>query len=181
MDTNERSCSEEEQPSLEQVELVWRSELTLYEARFLGAFAPPRSCVLKPRPPPLLWAKVLRQIPEDIFPRVEDSVQSLLLRLSASEFLDDAMVLRGGCGPDYVRLNATDYPQPRRALWGAIDPESGGMFVYPHLYRKDKTLQCRPLRGVLRAFVDHLQSLTGQHLEEVCARLPINSCELLMY
>ena len=64
-----------------------------------------------------LMERVRALIPEALLPCADDDTASLVRRLAASDFLDDIHVLRGGRGPQRVRLNATDYAQPRRVTW----------------------------------------------------------------
>ena len=64
-----------------------------------------------------LMRRVRALIPTSLIPRYGDDAQSLVSRLTTSEFLDDIHVLEGGSGPRRVRLNATRYAQPRRVTW----------------------------------------------------------------
>ena len=79
--------------------------------------------LLKPVVSDELRHAVLREIPRDVLPTSDDTVQSLVTRLSKSAFLEDSRVLKGGRGPQRVRLNATSYPQPRRRSWSVeVEP-----------------------------------------------------------
>ena len=60
---------------------------------------------------------VCATFPTEILPTYGDDVNSLKARLSKCEYLDDIHVLQGGKGPRRVRLNGTDYPQPRRVTF----------------------------------------------------------------
>ena len=62
-------------------------------------------------------ADVRALIPSSVLPRAEDTIRSLKNRLADTEFLDDIHVLKGGKGPSRIRLNATNYAQPRRVTW----------------------------------------------------------------
>ena len=53
----------------------------------------------------------------DVIPTRDDTVDSLVARLSASSFLEDSHVQMSGCLKRRVRLNATSYSQPRRRSW----------------------------------------------------------------
>ena len=62
-----------------------------------------------------------------MLPRCDDTVSSLVSRLSQSSFLEDSRVLQGGRGPRRVRLNDTDYAQPRRRSWSVkVEVEGEG-------------------------------------------------------
>ena len=56
-------------------------------------------------------------MPQDVIPTRDDTVDSLVERLSSSTFLEDSHVQKGGCLMTRVRLNATSYSQPRRRSW----------------------------------------------------------------
>ena len=69
----------------------------------------------------------MREIPSDVLPRCDDTVSSLVSRLAQSSFLEDSRVLQGGRGPRRVRLNDTDYAQPRRRSWSVkVEVEGEG-------------------------------------------------------
>ena len=82
-----------------------------------GAMCPTSSVLLLPAIPPKVAADALGEVPSDVLPRADDTVQKLVARLSQSTFLEDSHVLKGGKGPTRVRLNATSYPQPRRFVF----------------------------------------------------------------
>ena len=73
---------------------------------------------------PLFEAEVvdaaIATVPVDVLPLPCDTKETLTARIAASSFLEDSHVLKGGSGPQRVRLNATSYPQPRRRSWSVI-------------------------------------------------------------
>ena len=71
-----------------------------------------------------IMERVRALIPKALLPCTDDDTASLVRRLAASDFLDDIHVLRGGRGPQRVRLNATSYEQPRRVTW-SVEAEEG--------------------------------------------------------
>lgn len=85
------------------------------------------SVVLRPALDDGLLARVRALVPEAVRQQPDDSVASLCRRLRKSHFLEDAHVKAGGSGrknaPDYVQLNGSAYPQPRRVTW--VAPEGG--------------------------------------------------------
>ena len=89
----------------------------LNDAQAAGATFPTSSVVLIPHLPTSIVVEAVREIPSDVLPRCDDTVSSLVSRLSQSSFLEDSRVLQGGRGPRRVRLNDTDYAQPRRRSW----------------------------------------------------------------
>jgi hypothetical protein len=97
-------------------ELLWGpiSPAVAWEA---GSGFPASSILLKPSIDPELRAQVLAEVPPDVIPTRDDTVDSLVARLSASSFLEDSHVQMSGCLKRRVRLNATSYSQPRRRSW----------------------------------------------------------------
>jgi len=97
-------------------ELLWGpiSPAVAWEA---GSGYPASSILLKPSIDPELRAQVLAEVPPDVIPTRDDTVDSLVARLSASSFLEDSHVQMSGCLKRRVRLNATSYSQPRRRSW----------------------------------------------------------------
>ena len=85
---------------------------------------PVASILLRPQIPPAVRDAVLAEVPADMLPTSDDTVKSLVRRLSQSAFLEDIHVLKGGKGPARVRLNATSYSQPRRRSTSVeVEPE----------------------------------------------------------
>jgi hypothetical protein len=86
-------------------ELLWGpiSPAVAWEA---GSGFPASSILLKPSIDPELRAQVLAEVPPDVIPTCDDTVDSLVARLSASSFLEDSHVQMSGCLKRRVRLNA---------------------------------------------------------------------------
>ena len=73
-----------------------------------------------------LVAAVRALVPDDVIPRSSDTVDTLVARLSQSEWLDDIHFPVGGHGRGgrTTRLNSTSWRQPRRHTCSVeIDPE----------------------------------------------------------
>ena len=83
----------------------------------VGALAPAYTVVLQPMVAKELREAVLKEVPSHVLPRTDDTPETLRQRLASSTFLEDSHVLKGGCGPLRVRLNATCMSQPRRRSW----------------------------------------------------------------
>ena len=99
----------------------------LNDAQAAGATFPTSSVVLIPHLPTSIVVEAVREIPSHVLPRCDDTVSSLVSRLSQSSFLEDSRVLQGGRGPRRVRLNDTDYAQPRRRSWSVkVEVEGEG-------------------------------------------------------
>jgi hypothetical protein len=84
------------------------------------------SVVIRPHVSVHVVNAALQCVPAEVLPRADDTVESLVARLAASPFLDDAHVLNGGNGKRGAhgkkrrRLNATHYPAPRRKTWSVV-------------------------------------------------------------
>ena len=89
-------------------------------AKDAGAAFPTASVLLQPHVTPELRAALMREIPADVLPQPGDTAPILARRLAGSTFLEDSHVLKGGRGPQRVRLNATTYKQPRRRSWSVL-------------------------------------------------------------
>ena len=89
-------------------------------AKDAGASFPTASVLLQPHVTPELRAALMREIPADVLPQPGDTAAILARRLAGSTFLEDSHVLKGGRGPQRVRLNATTYKQPRRRSWSVL-------------------------------------------------------------
>lgn len=122
----------------EHVEALW-GPIDARSAIEAGAVMPTSSVLLRIRLPDTLRKAVLDQIPTSVLPNDADTAKSLAKRLSCATFLEDSHVLKGGCGPQRVRLNATSYPQPRRRSWSVpagpmVEDEDGNMIRDMFMY-----------------------------------------------
>ena len=97
-------------------EVLW-GPISPADARDAGSEFPASSLLFEPGIDPELRARVLAEVPQDVIPTRDDTVDSLVERLSSSTFLEDSHVQKGGCLMTRVRLNATSYSQPRRRSW----------------------------------------------------------------
>ena len=61
-------------------------------------------------------AAALALVPSELKSKKNDTVDMLILRIASTNWFDqlDALVAGGSKGKKRVRLNATDYSQPRR-------------------------------------------------------------------
>jgi hypothetical protein len=158
-----------------------------------GALAAASSVLLAPQTAPRLFERLAALVPDEVLPRVSDTVHTLRLRLAASAFLHPIQFAEEGHGRGgrYVALNSTTYPQPRRVQWGRPTvPEhtdaDGDRVVqclcYPHYYTKSPLLRMvevmPPAIDELITFASQLARpfLTAPSLEE-----DPNSCELCIY
>lgn len=107
------------------VKLLW-GPICLRCSEHAGGTMPTSSVLLDPMIPDQVRAGALAVIPEEVLPRLGDTAQSLARRLAESTFLEDSHVLKGGKGPQRVRLNGTTYPQPRRLSWSVLVEEPEG-------------------------------------------------------
>ena len=119
----------------------------LNDAQAAGATFPTSSVVLIPHLPTSVVVEAVREIPSDVLPRCDDTVSSLVSRLAQSSFLEDSRVLQGGRGPRRVRLNDTDYPQPRRRSWSVkVEVEGEGLLLnYTAFGRLPEDLEAVPM------------------------------------
>ena len=97
-------------------ELLW-GPISPAVAKQAGSEFPASSILLRPGIDPELRARVLAEVPPDVIPTRDDTVDSLVERLSASTFLENSHVQKSGCLKRRVRLNETSYSQPRRRSW----------------------------------------------------------------
>ena len=73
-----------------------------------------------------LVAAVRALVPDDVIPRSSDTVDTLVARLSQSEWLDDIHFPVGGHGRGgrTTRLNSTPWRQPRRHITCSVEIDS---------------------------------------------------------
>ena len=137
-----------------------------------------------------LMRRVRALIPTSLIPRYGDDAQSLVSRLTTSEFLDDIHVLEGGSGPRRVRLNATRYAQPRRVTWseeakpaGLSPSDARWLYAYTQYGRLPSDWRCRlmpPAVKELRSFLWRVAKATGK-LTQACMSWEPTACQLMMY
>lgn len=160
-----------------------------------GALAGCKSILVRPVDACGEWRSIMERvralIPKALLPCADDDTTSLVRRLAASDFLDDIHVLRGGCGPQRVRLNATAYPQPRRVTWSVKAEEEEAdayegcvpLYAYTQYGRLPEDWRCRLMPPDVRALMHSAHNLaraTGQ-LSPQCAASTPTACQLMMY
>ena len=154
------------------------------------------SVVIKPHISVHVVGAALQCVPTELLPRVDDTAASLVARLAASPFLDDAHVLNGGNGKRGAngkkrrRLNATHYPAPRRKSWSVVvhaasKDEDGewvtGLFNYSAYGRLAEDVRCAPMPAPVFALGVQLWLAAMPYLCEESRRAPPTQCQLLLY
>ena len=141
-----------------------------------------------------IMRRVRALMPEAMFPRHDDTAKSLAKRLAECDFLDDIHVRKGGTGTKFIRLNATQYPQPRRVSWSEpwkdgddSETEDSVWYLYGYesyaTYREPKDWRCRPMPPPvldLKHYIHSVAKATGR-LSEYCAQCEPTACQLMMY
>ena len=111
-----------------------------------GALAAVSSLCFTPELRPDVVAAATVEIPEDLLPSGDVKKVELVERLASSDWLDDLHVLRKGSGKPgkggvRVRLNTTEYPQPRRKAWSDTDGEDR-LYMYTDYGRLPSDYSC---------------------------------------
>ena len=162
-------------------------------ARAIGALAAATSVLIKPDEiNEDIEAAVAGLIPLHVLPSQSDSAESLRVRLSKSEFLHEAWVLRDGHGRrGYTRLKATSYPQPRRVRWSKeivsehVDSSGErvvGCVAYPHYYTRSPLDQpCEVMPAAVEQLVAWAHELAKPYLPLRLQVSSPNACELNLY
>ena len=84
-------------PSIQSTEehgfdVVWGASLSDSQAWRVGAPSAPTSRLLKPRSESRRWLAAYHSIPQEVFPREDDTAEVLRSRLAACTFMDDVRV-----------------------------------------------------------------------------------------
>ena len=155
----------------------------LNDAQAAGATFPTSSVVLIPHLPTSVVVEAVREIPSDVLPRCDDTVSSLVSRLAQSSILEDSRVLQGGRGPRRVRLNDTDYPQPRRRSWSVkVEVEGEGLLLnYTAFGRLPEDLEAVPMPRPVFNLGVALWTVAFDFLTDLSKRHPPTGCQLLLY
>ena len=82
--------------AVEVEEVLW-GPISPADARAAGAPFASSSILLRPGIDPELRTRVLAEVPLDVIPSGDDTVASLVARLSSSSFLEDSHVQKSGC------------------------------------------------------------------------------------
>jgi hypothetical protein len=137
-----------------------------------------------------IMACVRDLIPSSLLPRAEDTMRSLKNRLAKTEFLDDIHVLKGGKGPSRIRLNATDYAQPRRVTWSVPvassetrDDGTIELHCYTQYGRAPDDWKCRLMPSPVCELMLFCWKLAkaANALTPSCASTPPTAVQLMMY
>jgi hypothetical protein len=173
----------------EHAELLW-GPIGQEDANMAGSAMPTSSVALRIHLPESLRRAVLEQIPVEVLPVENDTAASLAQRLGTSKFLEDIHVLKGGCGPQRVRLNATCYPQPRRRSWSVlISPEYldedgdlvSQLYMYTAYGRLAHDWEAVPMPRPIYDLGVALWRICFPLLGEVSRKHPPTGCQLLLY
>lgn len=158
------------------------------EAEVAGAAWPTSSIVLTRCVPDKVRLAALAEVPTEVLPRQGDTVESLVARLAASEFLEDSHVLKAGSGPKRVRLNATAYSQPRRRSWSVevtdADPKAPGshtLLNYTAFGRLAADWRARPMPRAVYFLGVCVWHAAYPFLTKVSQESAPTGCQLLLY
>ena len=124
----------------------------------------------------------------------DHDLNSFILHLSSCQLLDNIHVLLGGKGPDWIPLNNTAYPQPRRITWSVLISECTGtcqldsaigplkqLFSMPQTYRQISDLTTRPMPMSIFLLGVKIWHSCYSHLSAISRACPPNGCQLLLY
>ena len=149
-----------------------------------------QSYVFKPQLNENVVAAAIAIIPDEVRSREGDTVESLTERIASSPFFDDLLALKGGGrhGPKRVRLNETDYAQPRRKSWSAVVQleEDGKIVCKMYAYGKKNSrirtgVHAQPMPPAIGELGVQCFLSVRHVLSDVCASSPPNHCQLLGY
>ena len=151
-----------------------------------GALAAVSSLCFTPELRPDVVAAARAEIPEDLLPSGDVKKVELVERLASSDWLDDLHVLRKGNGTPgkggvRVRLNTTEYPQPRRKAWSDTDGEDR-LYMYTDYGRLPSDYSCSPMPPGVANLRDEVHQAAYPFLGDTsrAAGKP-NSVQLLLY
>ena len=153
---------------------------------------PALSVLLTPSVQPNHIQAIQDLIPDEVWPRADDTANSLRQRLSNCTFLDDILFPRNGSSATMVHLNATTYSQPRRVTWSVVTQDSVSsstqetvdavsLFTYTQYRRRPDNFMCRPMPLSLFHLMVALWKSAWSHLGYVSRMCPPTACQLMMY
>lgn len=189
-----RWCAVSDRPTVGH-ERVW-GPVSAAEAAKAGSARPAVSVVIKPRIEPCFAQAAMQCIPAEVLPRACDTKEELVARLGASVFLDDAHVLNGGNGKRGAtgkrrRLNATDYPAPRRKSWSVLVEGDGEvaddgetvlqLYNYSAYGRLAADVRCAPMPLPVFHLAEQVWLAAMPYLCEESRSHPPTHCQLLLY
>ena len=163
-----------------------------------GAHAEIQSNVFFPTLDPTFDPKVVEEalslVPRQVRPRKRDRAETLARRVAKTGFFDELMALahgNGRKGAKRLRLNQTEYPQPRRKAWSVVTKDvhqdhAGNLVRTMYAYGKPNSrirteVHATPMPPPILAMGDHLSTIVRHHLAEVCKSSPPNHCQMLAY
>ena len=183
----------EERPSVGH-ERVW-GPVSLEDAIAAKCIRGVASVVIRPAIAPCFATAAMRCVPSEVLPRDDDTVDTLVGRLGASAFLDDAHVLNAGNGKrgrtgKRKRLNETAYAAPRRKSWSVLVQPEGvaedgqpvlSLYNYSAYGRTAADVRCAPMPSPVFSLSVQLWLAAIPFLSEGCRCHPPTHCQLLLY
>jgi hypothetical protein len=161
------------------------------EANEAKAWLRPQSVCLVPQISAALMAALAALLPQELWPRAEDTPDALRARLSKSAWLDDAHVpLKGhGKGGAVQRLNASKHRQPRRAshsVRGSPEFMLRGekveqMFHYSSFRRKVQDAYAGRMSAAEMDLSTAVWLAARPWLSPISASCPFTHCQTLLY
>ena len=128
---------------------------------------------------------------DELFPREDDTEETLLARIAKSSLLDKMLVREGGYGKRRVLLIGTRYPQPRRISWSVVvvdthkdadGDEVRTMYNYTFSGTEPHNWHCRPMPMPIMTLGAHLFWVAWFALSKGCQRAgPPTACQALYY
>ena len=175
-------------------ECVW-GPVSLEDAMTVGCMQGVASVVIRPAIAPCFAAAAMQCVPSELLPRDDDTVETLVARIGASAFLDDAHVLNAGNGKrgstgKRKRLNETAYPAPRRKSWSVVVQPEGvaedgqsvlTLYNYSAFGRAASDVRCAPMPSPVFSLSVQLWLAAMSFLSEECRRHPPTHCQLMLY
>jgi hypothetical protein len=119
------------------------------------------------------------------------NVNDLVQALGVCDELDDIHVMKRGMSREKVRLNTTEYPQPRRITWSveigdcymlkSTGPTVRDLFCYGQSFRNKLDWKARSMPNEIFTLGLHLWYAAYSNLSSISRVCPPTSCQLLIY
>jgi hypothetical protein len=136
-------------------------------------------------------ADVLTTIPPTATSRDYKTPKELVKGLQVCNELDDIHVMKRGMGEERIRLNSSEYAQPRRISWSVelgdtyVNEATGlrvrDLFCYGQSYRKKDDWKARSMPKEIFTLGLHLWYAAFSNLSAISRVCPPTSCQLLIY
>ena len=138
-------------------------------------------------------AAALALVPSELKSRKNDTIDKLIFRISSSHFFDllEALLAGGSKGKKRVRVNDTDYSQPRRKSWSVVvvdvhQNEHGEWVRTMYAYGKPNSRirterDATPMPREIAELGVQCFLAVRHVLADVCKSSPPNHCQLLGY